>query len=284
MLDFSVYPIHPILKPYLQVMIAMRIQDDKCLTPTYSATTNVGLVLFFGSQSSAIQYDFKADEGKSYIFDNRQGWLGGMHNEAIHSKFSSANTKLVCAVFSPVGMYHLLREDTGMLMNKGISLENAGLLKHFDGLTEKLYAIEDGMQAMQLIESYLLRYFGRLETPFSVKDMSPVVNYITRQKGLVRIQDLEDKFHISRRWLEKQFAAQVGFSPKEFARLIRFRSLLANIEKNPYRHSNTFWSALVETFGYYDQSHLIKDFRQFTGQSPTAYFQTKMLPLDSIFN
>jgi AraC-like DNA-binding protein len=288
MLDFSIYPIHPLLKPYMQVMTAMRIRDENLLTVNFSATTNAGLVFFFGSQSSAIQYDFMVTPDKHYTFDNRQAWIGGMHNEAIHSKFVSAETKIACAVFTPVGIYNLLRDDSVSLMNDGVSFENAGLMKKFDGLTEKLYEIEDNIAAMKVIESYLLNYFSRLETPFSVKDMSPVVNFIVRQKGIVRIHDLEDKFRISRRWLEKQFIAQVGFSPKEFARIIRFKSLLASIENTPsassYRDSRIFWSTLVEDYGYYDQSHLIKDFHQFTGLSPTAYFKTEMLPVDSIFN
>ena len=87
--------------------------------------------------------------------------------------------------------------------------------------------IKGEVKAQQLVESYLLHHAYHLNKPFSVKDMSPVADYIGRQNGVVTIKQLEDKFHISRRWLEKQFAEQMGISPKEFVRIARFNALLA---------------------------------------------------------
>lgn len=112
--------------------------------------------------------------------------------------------------------------------------------------------------------------------PFSIKDMTPVLEYIFRQKGIVQIKQLTDKFHISRRWLEKQFAEQVGISPKEFARITRFNALLTSVEMTP----SVSWSEIIEKFGYYDQSHLNRDFHEFTGQSPTEYFKAKLFDLN----
>ena len=105
--------------------------------------------------------------------------------------------------------------------------------------------------------------------PFSIKDMTPVIEYIFRRNGVVKVKNLTDKFHISRRWLEKQFAIQVGISPKELARIIRFNALLTSLETTP----SVSWTELIEKYGYYDQSHLNRDFHEFTGQSPTQYFK-----------
>ena len=105
--------------------------------------------------------------------------------------------------------------------------------------------------------------------PFSIKDVTPVIEYIFRQNGVVRVKHLMDKFHISRRWLEKQFAEQVGISPKEFARIARFNALLTSIKMTP----SVSWAEMIDNFGYYDQSHLNRDFHEFTGLSPTQYFK-----------
>ncbi len=105
--------------------------------------------------------------------------------------------------------------------------------------------------------------------PFSIKDMTPVIEYIFRRNGVVKVKNLTDKFHISRRWLEKQFAEQVGLSPKEFTRITRFNALLTSVETTP----SVSWSELIEKYGYYDQSHLNRDFHEFTGLSPTQYFK-----------
>ena len=94
--------------------------------------------------------------------------------------------------------------------------------------------------------------------------MSPVTNYIWRQNGIVRVKDLEDKFHISRRWLEIQFADQIGLSPKEYARIVRFKNFLTTVINTP----SVSLATQTENFGYYDQSHLTRDFHAFTGQTP----------------
>lgn len=105
--------------------------------------------------------------------------------------------------------------------------------------------------------------------PFSIKDVTPVIEYIFRRSGVVQVKNLTDKFHISRRWLEKQFAVQVGISPKELARITRFNALLTRVETTP----SVSWTELIEKYGYYDQSHLNRDFHEFTGLSPTQYFK-----------
>jgi AraC-like DNA-binding protein len=116
--------------------------------------------------------------------------------------------------------------------------------------------------------------------PFSIKDMTPVIDYIFRQNGVIRVKHLTDKFHISRRWLEKQFAEQVGISPKEFARMTRFNALLTRVETTP----SVSWTELIDNFGYYDQSHLNRDFHEFTGLSPTQYFKNSPSDLNTSFN
>ena len=116
--------------------------------------------------------------------------------------------------------------------------------------------------------------------PFSIKDMTPVIEYIFSRNGVVKVKNLTNKFHISRRWLEKQFAEQVGISPKQMARLIRFNALLLSVEMTP----SVSWSEMIDKFGYYDQSHLNKDFHEFTGLSPTDYFKDTSCAIDWNFH
>jgi methylphosphotriester-DNA--protein-cysteine methyltransferase len=61
----------------------------------------------------------------------------------------------------------------------------------------------------------------------------------------------------------------VGLSPKEFARLIRFKSVMVESMMTP----SVSWAKMIHDYGYYDQSHLIKDFRNYTGQTPTAFIK-----------
>jgi AraC-like DNA-binding protein len=152
-------------------------------------------------------------------------------------------------------------------LNHGFSFDDLQCRQSFDGLGDQLHDTRDGRLASALVQSYLLKYYSQQELPFLLKDMSPVANHIVKQKGMVQVKQLENKFRVSGRWLEKQFNEQIGCSPKEYARITRFNALLFDLQKHPL---NAFFS-LMEDYGYYDQSHLIKDFRAFTGQTPGQY-------------
>jgi AraC-like DNA-binding protein len=70
---------------------------------------------------------------------------------------------------------------------------------------------------------------------------------------------------MSRRQLERLFRAQVGVRPKEFASLVRFRWVLANLE----RHRS--WSDLALAAGYSDQAHFVRSFTRRAGMTPTQF-------------
>jgi transcriptional regulator GlxA family with amidase domain len=84
---------------------------------------------------------------------------------------------------------------------------------------------------------------------------------------MVKIQELCQKYKLSRRWLDKQFERQMGISPKSFARLARFNGVLSQLQAQ----KKLDWGELEESFGYHDKSHLIKDFQAFSGRAPNQY-------------
>jgi AraC-like DNA-binding protein len=172
-------------------------------------------------------------------------------------------------VLKPIGVYHFLRENATSMVNQGYSFETLGLNCHFDSLIDSLHGKTDMKVILPMVENYFINYFTEKKIPFSVKDMTPVLQYIERQKGVIQVKQLEEKFRISERWLEKQFAAQVGLSPKEFARLIRFKSMMVESMMTP----SVSWAKMIYDYGYFDQSHLIKDFQHYTGQTPTAFLK-----------
>ena len=69
---------------------------------------------------------------------------------------------------------------------------------------------------------------------------------------------------ISPRQLERRFKRQVGIGPKLFCRIQRFQRVFREIE------SGGNWVQAALACGYYDQAHLVRDMRQFSGETPTA--------------
>lgn len=89
---------------------------------------------------------------------------------------------------------------------------------------------------------------------------------IVESGGLLSISRLAEKIGISERRLERKFRKQVGISPKMLARTVRFQKVV-----NKIKDGDLLDTAL--SFGYFDQSHMIREFKEFSGETPLGYFR-----------
>jgi AraC-like DNA-binding protein len=88
---------------------------------------------------------------------------------------------------------------------------------------------------------------------------------ILRQHGTVRIAKLADLTGLSLRQFERRFVQQVGVRPKLYARIARFEAAL-----DFKARSEISWTEIAHEFGYHDQMHLVHDFEEFSGETPTG--------------
>lgn len=93
------------------------------------------------------------------------------------------------------------------------------------------------------------------------------IDIILNSNGTTSVQELCEKLGVNERKLERLFEKKIGLSPKFFSRVIRFSYIFKLVEQKP-----TAWSELAYISGFYDQSHFIKNFQEFTGEDPTAYY------------
>ncbi|MFC7533007.1 helix-turn-helix domain-containing protein [Actinoplanes sp. GCM10030250] len=81
------------------------------------------------------------------------------------------------------------------------------------------------------------------------------------------IGGLAAELGVSHGHLDREFTATVGLSPRLVSRILRLRALLAQVDV----YSPVDWPALAAAYGWFDQSHFIRDFRRHTGVTPSAY-------------
>lgn len=95
--------------------------------------------------------------------------------------------------------------------------------------------------------------------------------YVMQSEGEYSVTELVKLIGFSERQLERKFKKQVGLSPKMLSRIARFQKILrlAQSSKNM-----TLVDAAVSC-GYYDQSHFIRDFTKFCGDSPLKYLASE---------
>jgi AraC-like DNA-binding protein len=92
------------------------------------------------------------------------------------------------------------------------------------------------------------------------------IRHIRKNNGIVNISRLASDCFLSKKTFERKFTAVSGFTPKQYARIVRFESAFWNC-----RRFDTLTEAAY-TYGYFDQAHFIRDFKSFSGYSPHKFF------------
>lgn len=114
-------------------------------------------------------------------------------------------------------------------------------------------------QQVELIEHALLRRADsvdlRIDRAVQLLSRGASVERVARELGVTRQ-------HLRRKFLER-----VGVGPKTFARVARFQRVLAETR----RGQSPGWAGIAVDLGYADQSHLIAEFREFSGSTPVPF-------------
>ncbi len=84
--------------------------------------------------------------------------------------------------------------------------------------------------------------------------------------GGVVIGDMLRMAQLSERGLERYFGNHIGLSPKFYSRIIRFAYIFKLVQRPGFQ-----WADISYLAGFYDQSHFIKNFKEFTGEEPSRY-------------
>lgn len=134
-------------------------------------------------------------------------------------------------------------------------------------LEDEIIFARDNLQRVEIISTFLERKLtaSRLDLP----PVHRAINSIIEARGNVRVSTLAREHQLSTRQFERKFKEFAGLSPKLYARVIRFQAA-TQFKLEGVRDL----TEIAYACGYYDQSHFINDFRQFSGYTPKEYFWT----------
>ena len=99
-------------------------------------------------------------------------------------------------------------------------------------------------------------------------NVEKAVNTIHYHKGQISVEDLAQNLKISTRHLERKFDERIGLSPKQLCQIFCFKNIFYLLTQFPQD-----WASIALECGYYDQAHLIRDFKRYMGLSPNAYIK-----------
>jgi AraC-like DNA-binding protein len=118
---------------------------------------------------------------------------------------------------------------------------------------------------IEIIENWLLSQINENKTKINSK-ISMLIREMINDNGMLELDKYTKEFEISKRELERQFKKLVGLAPKFFLRILRLSYIFKQVQKKDFS-----WTELAYKNGFYDQSHFIKNFKEFTGESPKKY-------------
>ncbi len=137
--------------------------------------------------------------------------------------------------------------------------------KQGDSITEKIALAASTHERIRIISDYFLSGLSRQR--FDDSCALRAADHIRLSKGNVSIARLADDFCLSQKQFERRFRIYTGFTPKLYARIVRFENILNNYK------AFTHLTEAAHAFGYYDQAHFIHDFKSFSGYSPARFFE-----------
>jgi AraC-like DNA-binding protein len=212
-------------------------------------------------------------EDRIPLFDRQsrvqQGSTNGIMLCGTHSESFIAQTDCKLSVmgvhFRPAGGTAFFELPSGELHNKNISLDE--LWKgHAAELRDRLLA-EPLESRFPLLEQFLIQML-RSPAPH------PAVDFALQQfqqSTLPTVSAVTDRIGFSTRHFNQLFRDRVGLTPKLFCRIQRFQQVLNLLSGK----NQVDWMDIVFTCGYFDQAHLIHEFRAFADCTPTEYLSQR---------
>ncbi len=178
--------------------------------------------------------------------------------------------------FYPYGFANFVTVPIKALANTETPLAQLFEEKTTKKLEQEIIHAADTKQRIKIIESFLLNKLNEQTTVDNI--VKTTIDTLFATKGSTSISKIlkEDLSH--RRQLERMFVKQIGVSPKQLGKVIRLQNALKAMlnEEESLTH-------IAYQNDYYDQSHFIKDFKEFTGISPKEFLGNEKMTLSSIF-
>ena len=179
---------------------------------------------------------------------------------------SAGKIEMITVVFQPYAARAILQLPLKFFYGELIAVDAIEDLE-LSILSRKVIEADDHETCIRLIEQFLIHRLYRFEGyEYNLKRISAVLHQINEQ-AKTNISELSETACLSSKQFNRIFLDYVGATPKEFLRVVRMQRALFKVQQNP----SISFAQLAYECGFSDQSHMIKEFKLFSGYTPTEY-------------
>lgn len=177
-----------------------------------------------------------------------------------HTVFARGPLETFAIIFQPTGFFRLFRIPLTEFTNDGTEASPV-FGPVIMGLRERLGQINTFAERTRVAEEFLLDRLARIPDR---DQFAGVASRLLEVDGCSRISEIASQTGLSLRQFERRFRLYAGVTPKLFTRIARFQAAFEQKKKHPCKS----WMTVAHEGGYFDQMHLVRDFREFGGASP----------------
>jgi AraC-like DNA-binding protein len=207
----------------------------------------------------------------------RHSWISGPHRNYF-SISARPNTELLAVQFNVGGLFPLVRRSVEELTERVVdAIELLGA--SVESLRTDLMKADASENKVRVAEAWLLEQLDTSLVP--PRGIQQAIDKIQNDPSLETVTSCIADAGVSQKHAIHLFKKHTGYRPKELQRIIRFSRTVAAIQNG----ESVAWAALSAACGYADQAHFIRDFKHFSGFTPTRFQQVdtdrvNFIPID----
>jgi len=199
------------------------------------------------------------DRGHGHRFEG--GFVAGLHDGFAETEHDGFQQGMQLSL-TPSGAHRFFGLPMAELTGRSVALRDL-LPRAHRTLAERLHEQTGWDARFDVVEALLEQRFGEAGTRLEPVDWA--IARILATGGALDIGELVRQIGYSHKQVLRQFRQRAGVAPKLLARIARFDRVLRDVRGGPAAG----WAELAALHGYYDQAHLVRDVKQFTGFTPT---------------
>jgi AraC-like DNA-binding protein len=254
---YQEFAIRPELAPYVQVVWGLESDGIEAAPPEQILPDGIVEVVFHYGDP------WLTSVAGDPPFVQPQGFAISMLRKYIEI-MPNGRTGFVAVRFFPWGAYHFFSEPIRNFLDGTVDCGVLWSEAFADWRADFMGADGDG-QRVEMVQDFLV---AQLQVHRKEEaELERAIRLIRERGGQLTMAAVCAAVGLTKKQLERKFLARVGTTPKVFSRVVRFLNICRHLQL----YEGRSLSQLALECGYYDQAHFIREFREFSGFSPTKF-------------
>lgn len=255
-MQMKFYTPHNMLQEFINCIMIVHVEADKTDAPMispYPPSPQNSLFFYINDRIK-----MQKDTASPFILQPRSVMVGPQLSRVTLDV--NRSHKAVRVGFHPGGLYRMLGDSMADMVDESYDATDV-FGNDLQDLNDRLPEANNFDEIHALVENFLLKKVSALKRalPFDMAMLE-----LLRLNGNIPVEKIASMACLSLRQFERVSKERIGLPPKLFARLVRF--------SKAYRLRESFaalsWTNIAYECGYFDQMHLIRDFKEFAGVAP----------------